>query len=80
MKIELKVGSKLICNNDAGWLADDELDADGPGYKDEVVVRRIGAELEDCAWVPIVWLEGYPGESDYEAFYLDDFEVVADEG
>ena len=73
----LKVGDKLITNNDGSWY-DYPTDAvvDGPEYNAIVTVRAIGVDFEHGTWRPTVWLEEFPGDTYDDSFYLSNFDII----
>lgn len=75
----LKSGDKLICTCVEGWeISETGADAIGPEFGDIVTVRAVGVELLSASmWGPLVWLEEFPGDTDNEAFQLQENFAVA---
>ena len=68
----IEVGQILYCNI-CGWVDEKTgYDIPGPSHHEMVTIRKIGVEYDGRKFVPIVWLEEYPGDTDDDAFVLSD--------
>lgn len=80
MKID--IGTKLICTAPNLWCDNTTLaEVTGPVDGDILTVRRIGVELVEDEWVPVVWFEEWPGDAYEDAYEVQyhTFEVFAPE-
>jgi hypothetical protein len=68
----IEVG-QILCCNICEWVDQKTgYDIPGPTLDEMVTIRKIGVEYDGCQFVPIVWLEEYPGDTDDDAFVLSD--------
>jgi len=68
----IEVGQTLLCNID-DWVDEKTgYDIPGPTLDKRVTIRKIGAEHDGYEFIPIVWFEEFPGDTDDHAFILND--------
>jgi hypothetical protein len=68
----IEVG-QILCCNICEWVDEKTwYDIPGPSHHERVTIRKIGVEYDGRKFVPIVWLEEYPGDTDDDAFVLSE--------
>jgi len=68
----IEVGQTLLCNID-DWVDEKTgYDIPGPTLDKRVTIRKIGAEHDGYEFIPIVWFEEFPGDTNDHSFILND--------